>query len=86
MAGRKRAAGAGKRKRKHVKGDGFLDTIKSGANTVNDFLKSSKVISNSAKALSNVPQLAPYATTIGGVAGALGYGKRGGAKRKKMNF
>jgi len=67
--------------RKHRKGTGIWDDIKSGASKVNDFLKSSKIISTVGNALSNAPYVGPVAGTVGKVASSLGYGKR-----KKLRF
>lgn len=64
-----------------MQGDGFFDWIKGAANTVNDALKKSKVISTVA------PFVAPgVGSVVGNVARNLGYGKRQkGGRRFKMH-
>jgi len=72
-------------KRKNLHGKGPIwDKVKSIAGKTNDFLKSSKIISKGAAALSGVlpPQFQPIASGIATGASALGYGMHGrGLKR-----
>jgi hypothetical protein len=64
----------------HQNGDGFMDIMKG----VNNFLKQSKIISTLAPALSMIPGVGSVlAPTVGGVAGALGYGKKHRKKAPK---
>jgi hypothetical protein len=57
--------------RQNMQGAGFLDWIKGAANTVNDALKKSKIISTVA-GLAPIP----YSGAVSTVARNLGYGKR----------
>lgn len=68
-----------KRQRK-MKGAGFFDWIKGAANTINDGLKKSKIISTVA-GLAPIP----YGSAVSTVAKNLGYGrKQKGGKRPKL--
>lgn len=83
----KRRAGAG-RKRRSRKGAGFVDTVKSGLSKANKFLRDTKIISKGAKALGGVlpPQYGSVVSGIGSAADALGYGRHGGARHRKLKF
>ena len=61
-------------------GGAFWDSVKSGLSKAWDFIKNNQLISKAAKLASNVPMLAPVASTVGNVAQAVGLGYGG----KKM--
>lgn len=72
--GKRRGRKPGPKKGKGQSGAGFMDVVRKA----NDFLKSNKVISRGAKALGGLlpPQYGAVASTVGDLAGSLGYGRR----------
>lgn len=71
-------------KKKSMRGAGFLDWIKGAANTINDGLKKSKIIST----VAGVAPI-PYGGTVSSIARNLGYGKKkqkGGKKRNLIKY
>jgi hypothetical protein len=63
-----------------MSGDGFWDSVKNIGSKVNKFLKDTRLISNTAAALSTrIPQAAAIST----IARRLGYGKRRKSGRKR---
>jgi hypothetical protein len=65
-----------------VQGAGFFDDLKKGVLKLNSALRRSKIISNTAGALSAVPQLSAFAGPIHQGAKALGYGKRRAPRKR----